>query len=169
MKFLEWIGGIKRCLSKNNKKNQQDWERIQCLLEKLERSQKESRMYKEFWDYAEEAFLLISVCSGEILDANPMACSIYGYSRDEIRDMNISDLSAEPECTKSIFVEKIHWVPIRYHKNHDGTKLMISASVSYFNDKSKDVAAIIVRPILDRRVSDGVNYSESQRRDYSGD
>lgn len=167
MNFLTWVGAIKRCLNKNNKKNQEDWNRIQCLLEKLERSQKESRMYKEFWDYAEEAFLLVAVESGEILDANPMACSIYGYSRDEIKQKNITDLSAEPEGTKSVFVEKIHWVPIRYHKNHDETKLLVSASVSYFNDKAKDVAAIIIRPILDRRVSDGVDYTEQKyRRSY---
>lgn len=164
MMLLQWLDGVKRCVNKNSKKNQEDWARIQCLLEKLEKSQKEIRMYKEFWDYAEEAFLLVDVDSGTILDANPMACSIYGYSRDEIRDISIVTLSAEPECTKSIFTEKIHWVPVRQHQNHDGHTFTVSASISYFNDNSKDVAAVIIRPILDRRVSDTAGYTEQRTK-----
>ena len=130
-------------------------EKIQCLLKKIAKANKELRMYKEFWDYAQEAFLLVSAPEGNILDANPTACSLYGYQQKQMKTLNMRDISAEHEGTQSVFDERITFVPIRYHKNHDCTKILVSASVSYFNDQGKDVVAIIVRPILEKRLING--------------
>lgn len=130
-------------------------EKIQCLLRKIAKANKELRMYKEFWDYAQEAFLLVSAPDGDILDANPMACSLYGYQQRQMKALNMRDISAELEGTQSVFDERITFVPIRYHRNHDQTKILVSASVSYFNDQGKDVVAIIVRPILEKRLING--------------
>lgn len=130
-----------------------DWERIQCLIKKLDRAQKQLRMYKEFWDNSPDAFLLIGAPEGEILDANPAACSLYGYTHSCISDLNLGDISVEHESTKAVWENRITYIPLRIHKNADGRRFLVTASVSYFNDAGKDIAACIIRPVLDACIS----------------
>lgn len=40
--------------------------------------------------------VMISDEAGNYLDANPAACALFGYSRDELQMMHVSDLAAEP-------------------------------------------------------------------------
>lgn len=130
-----------------SEKKREEWERIQCLLRKLNKAQKESRMYKEFWQNAREAFILVREEDGKILDANPSACALYGYHRDVFLKLTMYALTSDPESTRAVSDDKIEYVPLRYHINHDSTKFPISASVSYFNDQDCSVAACIIRPI----------------------
>lgn len=54
--------------------------------------------YASLYENNHEAFLLIDPKSGRIVDANPMACTFYGYSREEIRFLTIYDINvSSPE------------------------------------------------------------------------
>ena len=133
----------------------QDWKKIKCLLEKIADFQKQLRMYKEFWDHSADAFMLVRKDDGKILEVNPTLCSLYGYQREEILKLTMADISAEPECTRSVANDMIQFIPQRLHKNKSGNTLQITATVSYFNDQGYDVCACIIRPILEKRTSDG--------------
>lgn len=147
-----------------------DWERIQCLIRKLDKAQKQLRMYKEFWDNSPDAFLLIGAPDGEILDANPAACSLYGYQHSCIDHLNMADISAEHESTRAVWANRLTYIPLRIHKNADGRKILVTATVSYFNDQGKDIAACIIRPILNQRSSDSIEdiNLNTQEGDYHG-
>ena len=51
----------------------------------------EARLAKIF-EYTNDAILLIDVKRDRILDVNPKACSMLGYSREELTAMGISDI-----------------------------------------------------------------------------
>ena len=153
-KICKFVNNLLKLPSSNKK----DWERIQCLLGKIDAMQKKLRMYKEFWDHSHESFLLVATDDGRILDANPAACSLYGYDLRDFKKITIQDISAEPEGTQSVIIDRLTRVPIRHHKNHDQHTILISASVSYFNDSGRDIAAIIVHPIIDKRSTDEKAY-----------
>jgi PAS domain S-box-containing protein len=139
-----------------NRGSKKDWERIKELLEKIDHMQRQLRRYKEFWDCAREAFILVKAPSGIIIDANPSACALYGYSKEKIITMSLYELSAEVEGTKEVWKSRCEFVPFRYHQNSDGTKILISASVTYFTDNGNgDIVAIIVRPIAEHRGKEG--------------
>lgn len=138
---------IKTIRDKWNKRKK-DWERIQCLLRKLALAQKKLRMYKEFWDNVSEAMILVGVEDGQILDANPAACSLYGYSQEDILKLTMKEITVDPKSTRNVANERIEYVPLRYHLNQDGTQIPISATVTYFNDDGKNVAACIIRPVI---------------------
>ena len=133
-------------------------EKIECLVLKLAKEKKESRRYKEFWSNAQEAFILLKAPYGDIIDANPSACSLYGYKREDIITKKIFDLSAEPVCTQQTYDSKTTFVPFRYHKNSSGTKFLITCSLTYFQDNgSGEIAALIVRPVADQREINGTS------------
>ncbi len=148
-----------RALAKAKKARRQkasDWERIQCLINKLATAQQQLRIYKEFWDYSPDAFLLISCPDGAILDANPAACSLYGYQHEVVTSLNLADISAEHASTRAVWANRLTYIPIRLHKNSDGRKILVTATVSYFTDQDRMVAACIIRPIINQQGAHGI-------------
>jgi len=135
--------------------SKEDWEKVECLLRKIARMQKQLRMYKEFWDNSPEAFLLIREVDGQVLDANPTACSLYGYTLEEMPKITMYSLTTEPQCTRAAADDKVPFVPLRNHINRDGGIIQITATITYFNDQGTDVCACIIRLVHERRMTDG--------------
>ena len=138
------------------KQKAQDWARIQSLVGKLDTARQQLRIYKEFWDYSPDAFLLISCPDGAILDANPAACSLYGYEHEDVTSLNLADISAEHASTRAVWANRLTYIPIRLHRNSDGRKILVTATVSYFTDQDKMVAACIIRPIINQQGAHGI-------------
>jgi len=136
------------------------WDKINELLASIATMQKALRMYKEFWDNTTDAMILVRVRDGWVLDVNPSACSLYGYSRDEFILKTIYDVSDDPVSTKSVADNKYIYVPFRYHINSDGNRFPLSCRLTYFNDGGEDIAALIIHPI---NLPKGVN--EDRRAD----
>jgi PAS domain S-box-containing protein len=70
------------------------------------------------------------------MDVNPSAENLYGYNKEELLGMKITDLSADPKATTSTFINRLAYVPLRYHKNKDGDIFPITATVSFFKEKN---------------------------------
>ena len=83
------------------------------LEETLKASEKK---YKRLFEAESDAIFLIEKETGQILDANPAASQIYGYSHSEFLRLRNMDISAEPEKTKEATIHDHSFVPIRYHK-----------------------------------------------------
>jgi PAS domain S-box-containing protein len=85
--------------------------------------------YRAIFEAAEDAIFIHDYDSGEILDVNPKACRIYGYSREEFRRLPVGDLSGnEPPYTHEEALRLIGEVragrgPLRFEwrrRNKDG-------------------------------------------------
>ena len=164
--MLLTFAALREAISGAQKKK--DWERIQELANNAICLKKMLQRYKEFWDHSSEAFLLMKSDKGDpsdayIIDANPAACSLYGYTHEAITKLTILDLSAEPEGTRETWDSRNTFVPFRYHKNSSGTRILINGSLTYFKDNSgAQVAALIARPITVRRRSDVTSHEQER-------
>jgi PAS domain S-box-containing protein len=131
-------------------------DKVACLVAKIAKAQKELKRYEAFWNNAQEAFLLLKAPHGNIIDANPAAYVLYGYTKEDILTKTIYDLSDEPECTRQVYESRATSVPFRYHKNADGRRFLISCNLTFFQDNGNgEIAALVVRPITEQRVTNG--------------
>ena len=56
-----------------------------------------------------------------ILNLNQTASELYGYSREEMMQMALLDLSAEPEKTRETLDRAGPRIALQYHRKKDGT------------------------------------------------
>jgi PAS domain S-box-containing protein len=53
-----------------------------------------AQSYRAIFDSAESAIFVLDFDNGAIVDANPKACAVYGYSAEELRRLTAEDLSS---------------------------------------------------------------------------
>jgi PAS domain S-box-containing protein len=70
------------------------------------------RKYRRLFEAESDAIFLVEKETGQILDANPAATKIYGYSHDEFLSLRNIDISAEPEKTKESTKNDHSFVPV---------------------------------------------------------
>jgi PAS domain S-box-containing protein len=58
--------------------------------------------------------------TGEILEVNDRVQTIYGYTREEILKLKVTDLTTEPNAALSAMQQGIPLIPLRYHKKKNG-------------------------------------------------
>ena len=75
--------------------------------------------YRTLFEMLSDAIFLIDKATGNILEVNPTASKMYGFTRDEFLQMKNTDVSAEPESTHRATHDKLRSIPLRYHKKKD--------------------------------------------------
>ena len=72
------------------------------------------------------AILLVDKETGFIIDANPAAEKMYGYSRDELLHLKPWDMSAEPENTR-VMIQQFESDNLRLMNGYTngGTELLL--------------------------------------------
>ncbi|HEX7117717.1 MAG TPA: PAS domain S-box protein [Longimicrobiales bacterium] len=100
-----------------------------------ERALRESEaLYRQIFERNRAVKLLIDPETGRIVDANPAAADFYGYSRDELKRRNITDLNSLPpdevaermrqataeSCTSFVFAHRLASGAIRDVEVHSG-------------------------------------------------
>jgi PAS domain S-box-containing protein len=100
--------------------------------------------YRQLFEVESDALFLIEADTLKILDVNPSAEKMYGYSREEFLTMRSVDVSAETNETSRAVREKLDRVPIRWHRKKDGTVFPVEISGTFFvlGDKSVHLPAI---------------------------
>ena len=132
----------------------------------LEQTLKASeKKYKRLFEAESDAIFLIDKETGQILDANPAATQIYGYSHEVFLSMKNTEISAEPEKTKESTANDHSFVPIRYHKKKDGTVFAVEISAGVTELDCRQVHIITARDITERlRMQNELTKSESKYR-----
>jgi len=85
--------------------------------------------YRSIFEASEEAIFVHDFDTGRILDANPQACRVYGYTREEMLDIRVADVSSNvPPYTEAEAVAKIEQAkrgePVRFEwhrRSKDGS------------------------------------------------
>jgi PAS domain S-box-containing protein len=112
------------------------------------------RKYRNLFDLVSDSIFLIEKETGNILEVNQSACSLYGYSRDEFLTLRNVDLSAEPESTRDATLKERKMVPLRYHRKKDGTIFPVEIAASHFKWQARDVHLAVIRDITFRLQAD---------------
>ena len=133
-----------------------------ALEETLKANEKK---YRKLFEAESDAIFLIEKETGRILDANPAASEIYGYSNEEFLNLRNVDISAEPEKTKESTANNHSFVPIRYHKKKDGETFAVEISAGVTELEDKQVHIITARDITERlRMQNELTASEKKYR-----
>jgi PAS domain S-box-containing protein len=105
--------------------------------------------YRALFDAELDAIIVINKVTGIILDANASATSLYGYTPEELKSMNITDISNEPDKTRSILQQSHANVPLRYHKKKNGTVFPVEVNFNTFSHHDETMIVCTVRDITE--------------------
>ena len=110
--------------------------------------------YGGVFDAAPDAITLID-SSGAVMDANPAAAALFGYSRDELKQLTVFDLNPQltaralQDVWELLAIGRTHST-ITNNRHRDGTSLPVEVhSRAYLEDDAKLVVAI-ARDLRDR-------------------
>ncbi len=106
--------------------------------------------YRQLWNAESDALFLIDSESGRILDANPAAEKLYGYSHEELLTMRNVDVSAEQNQTRSVGASSATHVPVRKHRRRDGSIIPVEISAGRFEWQGRPVHLAAIRDITER-------------------
>ncbi len=138
----------------------------QRTYQELRRSE---NRYRCLFETVSDAIFLVDPSTGRIVDANPAAESMYGYGRDELRQLSMSDLSAEPEKTIQSIAMRDEHVPLRWHRRRNGTPFPVEILVSDFAGQDPHGVVAAIRDVAERvRTEETLRQSEKDLRTLAG-
>ncbi|HEX8987689.1 MAG TPA: PAS domain S-box protein [Rhodocyclaceae bacterium] len=102
-----------------------------------------------------DGFWIVSALDGRVLEVNPAACEMTGYTPDELLSMRISDIDAleTPEETRRHMADIMNEQRGRFetrHRRKDGSIMDVEISCRYVNARG-GVMVVFVRDISERK------------------
>lgn len=139
--------------------------------------QESEEKYRKIFNNEIDAICVFDIETRKILDVNDAFLNQYKYTRDEVLQLTIDNISSEPEKSKEA-VEKAAkdgntLIPIRYHQASDGTQIIVEISAGPFTWKGQNVMYAVVRNITEHiKAKEALSRSEKKYRNlfhYSND
>ncbi len=97
-----------------------------------------------------DPLILIENETGQIIDVNPAATTVYGFNQDELEQMKNTDLSVEPEKTSAAASDIVTDIPLRWHKRKNGEIFPVEIKASRFKWNGKNVHLAWIEDISKR-------------------
>jgi len=113
-------------------------------------------LYRELFELESDAIFLVDNTTGNIIEANSAAVSLYGYTHDELVKLKITDLSTEPEDYRKTIQNapkdsnKVVQLPIAHHRKKNGERFPVEITARFFTLKGKTVHIEAIRDITER-------------------
>jgi PAS domain S-box-containing protein len=117
------------------------------------------RRYRGLFESTDDAIVLVDRETRDLLDVNRAACEKYGYTREEMLGMRITDLSTDPRKTVESMDSGERKIPIRLHRKKDGQVFPVEITRSEFTQGERSVVVSVIRDISERRKAE-----EQERR-----
>ena len=142
-------------LIKELKKLQQKYDSLKTSNEKdiaerkltVDALQQSEKRYQNLFETASDSIFIVDQTTGYIIEANPAASKLYGYSNEEFLRLKARDVSAEPGKTEAAISASITKVPFRLHRRKDGTKFPVEIMSSYFTQGGRKLHTAFIRDI----------------------
>ncbi|HPH95045.1 MAG TPA: PAS domain S-box protein [Anaerolineaceae bacterium] len=123
--------------------------------------------FRLLFELESDPIMLVDVDTLQYLDINQRMVDVYGYTRDEILKLRVTDLSAEPEMTEQQVRSRdglVH-VPLRYHRKKDGTVFPVEINARYLMLNGRRTLLASIRDITGRvKTEQALRESEERYR-----
>jgi PAS domain S-box-containing protein len=103
--------------------------------------------YRNVFEAAGDAMLVVDSGSGAILDANLAATYIFGYTVEELSRMNHADLLAGPASSSQDTRSPVSATPLTYYRKKDGTRFPAGVLSSRYPQKKRTISIISLSDI----------------------
>ncbi|WP_353572378.1 PAS domain S-box protein [Candidatus Albibeggiatoa sp. nov. BB20] len=113
--------------------------------------QKLERKYRQVLEVEDDGLFLVEQKSLTILDVNKAASHIYGYSRGQLLEKTIVELSAQPDKAANALQKNTKEVLQQYHTKQDGNVFPVEMRTSPFKCDNKQWVAVAVRDVSEKR------------------
>ncbi|VAW56460.1 diguanylate cyclase/phosphodiesterase (GGDEF & EAL domains) with PAS/PAC sensor(s) [hydrothermal vent metagenome] len=124
--------------------------------------------YRSLFEHANDAIIVVSTNSLNIIDANDIAVTLLGYSREDLLIMSIFDLDSS--SNHILIQEKISDLEIYNHalyeqdiKNRKGEKKTVEINAHKLNYGNEDIYQFVIRNISDRKKTEAALKSSESR------
>jgi two-component system, NtrC family, sensor histidine kinase AtoS len=113
-------------------------------------------MYQTLFESAGEGIFILDLAPhhyGRIISVNSAAATMHGYPKEELLDMNISDVTIDDNCEQRLdYALKRDWVKfIVKRKKKDGSDFLAEASVGKINMPEEKYALVFNRDITQQK------------------
>ncbi|QXD15648.1 PAS domain S-box protein [Rhodocaloribacter litoris] len=112
--------------------------------------------YRMLFEAVKDAILLVDAETLRILDANQAAQALYGYSLEELRRMQATELSTDPEGTLRA-IERVKqkgdhdlYINERQHRRKDGTTFHVEISSGPITMGGRRLISAVIRDVTRR-------------------
>lgn len=118
---------------------------------------------KSLFETLSDSILILDQQTGYIIDVNPAACQLYGYSYEEMIGMDMAYFSSEPDIKWKELQNLSLQIPVRYHHKKDGTIFPAEISSGYFTHAQHSFETAFVRDMTKHfEVENALHISETQ-------
>ncbi len=107
--------------------------------------------YRSIFTAVKEAIFIADNYTGNIIDANPSACELYGYSKEEILNMNRTDFVADIDTMFVNIQKNIRHLSL-HHRKKDGTIFPVDICISECIYNEDPVRIVTVRDITNHEL-----------------
>lgn len=152
---------------------QEGVDRVACVLRDITEKKKAERALKLFRtliDHSSDAVGVVDPETGRFLDVNEKACRDFGYTRDELLSLSVSDIDptaddASRRATISELLSKGALLKDTIHRRKDGSIYPVEVSLKHVALDRNYVIAV-TRDISERKKAEGaLRESEDRYRD----
>lgn len=132
-----------------------------------ERLRQSEERYRAVVEQATDGIFLLDVETRRVLEANPAFCRTFGYTSEEIGEVEIYDLVAHPredvdDAIRCTLTQRRRLVGERKYRHKDGSLLDADIGVSVISYGGREAICTIVRDITERKRAEE-EIKESQR------
>lgn len=126
-------------------------------ISELKKDKEELQKFKDWFHLLMEYtpdLLFINDTDGNIVDANHIACETLGYTREEILQLNISDIEEEIAEHKERLNQSVRGIPVTFegiHKRKNGTRFPVEIRLWLFKSGEQELILALARDISERR------------------
>jgi PAS domain S-box-containing protein len=117
------------------------------LVRATETLRENEEKYRGVFEAKNNPLVLVDSDTFYIRDINEAALDLYGYTRNELLECSLLNLSAEPEKTREILARQVPRVSQRYHRRKDGTIFPADITLADFPLKGQDLLLLSIRDL----------------------
>jgi PAS domain S-box-containing protein len=132
------------------------------------------RRYWNIFEIASDGLIISDLLTGLVVDANPAACRMYGYTGDEFIGLHLSSLihpESSHQFTKYVQVVQSQdlYTGLQVHLRRDGSQFYVELSGAVFTDQDRSVLLSSVRDVSRRVYSEQLlqQWVEARTREQS--
>ncbi|RMG00331.1 MAG: PAS domain S-box protein, partial [Nitrospirae bacterium] len=124
--------------------------------ESLKEKEKAEARYRALFDDASDAIYIIDPKTGKILDTNYMASKMTGYSRTELRGMNVADINplSEKVNIKKRIIAQLRGETLQFETKHirkDGGVIDVEVTSKVIRQNGEKVLQAFVRDVSKKK------------------